>query len=116
MKTTAHMQALEKRIHQLKIQLQSLGEMRPGSLSRQYNICGKAGCRCKDPHQPRRHGPYFKLSYVHAGKFTSQFIRPTQVRTVRLQLANYKKFRRWTAQWIHLALELAKLKLKISVE
>ncbi len=110
------MQALEKRIQQLKLQLQSLGELRPGSLSRQYNICGKAGCRCKDPDRPRRHGPYYKLSYVHAGKFTSQFIRPAQLQAVRLQLANYKKLRRCTAQWVHLALELAKLKLKMSVD
>jgi hypothetical protein len=38
--------------------------MHPGSLTRQYNVCGKAGCRCKDRAHPRRHGAYYKVSYV----------------------------------------------------
>jgi len=41
--------------------------MRPGSLSKQYSVCGKAGCRCVDREKPRKHGPYYQLSYVHRG-------------------------------------------------
>jgi hypothetical protein len=48
----------------MKSQLRALGPMRPGSLSRQYNVCGKPGCRCKDPKNPRRHGPYDQLNYA----------------------------------------------------
>src|SRR6266404_7127554 len=57
MKTNQSIQTLEARIAQVKRQLQAQGPMRPGSLSRQYNVCGKPGCRCKDPKHPRRHVP-----------------------------------------------------------
>jgi len=94
MKTNQSMQTLEARIAQVKRQLQAQGPMRPGSLSRQYNVCGKPGCRCKDPKHPRRHGPYYQLNYVYRGKKTSKFIRPEILKQVQAELANYKKFRR----------------------
>jgi hypothetical protein len=112
MKTTDPIQTLCNKIDAVKAQLLAVGAMRPGSLSRQYNVCGKAGCRCKHPTQPRRHGPYYKLSYVHQGKFTTQFIRPAALAQVRAELANYKRFRKLTARWIDLALQVAKLNLK----
>ncbi len=107
MKTTPSIQKLEAQIARIKTQLQGQGPMRPGSLSRQYNVCGKPGCRCKDPQHPRRHGPYYQLNYVYRGKKTSKFIRPEILRQVRAELANYKTFRRLTEQWIGLALQVA---------
>jgi hypothetical protein len=70
-KTNASMRKLRERIAALKSPIAQLGTMRPGSLSRQYNVCGKPGCRCKDPKKPRRHGPYYQLNYVYGGKKTS---------------------------------------------
>ena len=107
MNTTHTLRKLEAQIAQIKTQLQSQGPMRPGSLSRQYNVCGKPGCRCKDPEQPRRHGPYYQLNYVYRGKTTSKFVRRETLTRVRTELANYKKFRRLTDQWIGLALQVA---------
>ena len=104
----------EQRIQHIKRRLSGLGEMRPGSLSRQYNVCGKAGCRCKDPRRPQRHGPYYQLSYVHQGKSTSQFIPPAQVKAVQAQLATYKTFRQLTQEWTGLALRIAKYKLQLA--
>src|SRR5881296_1972754 len=114
MKTNQSIQNLEARIAHLKRQLQAQGPMRPGSLSRQYNVCGKPGCRCKDPKHPRRHGPYYQLNYVYRGKKTSKFIRPEILKQVRTELANYKKFRRLTDQWIGLALKAAEAKEKLT--
>ncbi|HYL91950.1 MAG TPA: DUF6788 family protein [Alphaproteobacteria bacterium] len=113
MKTTPTVEKLEAQIAQIKAQLQKHGAMRPGSLSRQYNVCGKPGCRCKDPKRPRRHGPYYQLNYVYRRKKTSQFIRREILRQVRTQLANYKQFRRLTEQWIGLALKVAQAKDKL---
>ena len=107
-KTNAFWQKLQQRINQLKAQLGEIGPMRPGSLSRQYNVCGKPGCRCKDPKNPRRHGPYHQLNYVYGGKKTSEFVRPQNLKQVRTQLANYKRFRRLIDQWIGLALKQAR--------
>ena len=114
MKSNQSIQKLEARIAQLKTQLQAQGPMRPGSLSRQYNVCGKPGCRCKDPKHPRRHGPYYQLNYVYRGKKTSKFIRKEALKQVRAELANYKRFRRLTERWIGLALHLAQASEKLN--
>ena len=112
MKTTSTLAKLEAQIALIKAQLQKQGAMRPGSLSRQYNVCGKPGCRCKDPKHPRRHGPYYQLNYVYRGRKTSQFIRREILSQVRTEVANYKTFRRLTERWIGLALQVAQTKDK----
>jgi hypothetical protein len=114
MKTTQKVEKLEAQIAQIKSQLQKHGAMRPGSLSRQYNVCGKPGCRCKSPKRPRRHGPYYQLNYVYRGKKTSQFIRREILSQVQTELVNFKQFRRLTQQWIGLALQLAHAKDKLT--
>ena len=91
-----------------------LGDMRPGALSEQYNVCGKAGCRCKDPNNPQKHGPYYQLSYTHMGKSTTEFVKKPMVSEVRKQLQNYGKFRKLTEEWVALSLKIAKAKKKIS--
>jgi hypothetical protein len=111
MSTTTSIQLLEQRIQQIKAALAALGEMRPGSLSKQYNVCGKPNCRCKDPQNPQRHGPYYQLSWVHQGKSTTQFIRRPLLPQVRAQIATYNKFRKLTDEWVRIALRLAQARL-----
>ena len=111
MNATTSIQNLEQRIQRIKAELATLGEMRPGSLSKQYNVCGKPNCRCKDPQHPQRHGPYYQLSWVHRGKSSTQFIRPPLLPQVRVQIATYNKFRKLTEEWVNLALRLAQAKL-----
>jgi len=111
MNATASIQKAEQRIQQIKTELAALGEMRPGSLSKQYNVCGKPNCRCKDPPHPQRHGPYYQLSWVHRGKSSTQFIRRPLLPQVRAQIATYNTFRRLTEEWVNLALRLAQAKL-----
>lgn len=112
MRITPRLQAIDRQIQAIKTSLLALSDMRPGSLSLQYNICGTAGCACKDPHQPKRHGPYFQLHYVYRGKHTSEYVREADVAQVRAELATFKEFRRLSDQWVGLALQRAKLKLK----
>ncbi len=114
MNTTRTIERLKAQIALIKAQLQKQGAMRPGSLSRQYNVCGKLGCQCKDPKHPRRHGPYYQLNYVYRGKKTSQFIRREILDQVRTELTNYKRFRRLTERWIGLALQVAQAKDKLA--
>src|SRR5437763_2525964 len=114
MKTSKTFQNLEAQSARIKTVLQGHRPMRRGSLSRQYNVCGKPGCRCKDREHPLRHGPYYQLNYVYRGKKTSRFIRREILDQVRTELANYKKFRRLTDQWIGLALKAAEAKEKLT--
>lgn len=85
-------------------------EMRPGALSRQYNVCGNPNCRCKDPKNPKRHGPYYQLSYTHNGKSRTEFVRKEMVGEVKKQLKNYQVFRRLTREWVDLSLEISRLR------
>ena len=103
----------QQRIAAIKAALVNLGDLHPGSLSKQYNVCGKPGCRCKDPRRPRRHGPYYQLNYVFRGKKTSLFIPRDRVTKLRAQLTNYKILRRSTDQWIALALQVAQMQKKL---
>jgi hypothetical protein len=103
---------IQAHIDKIKNELLVLGPMRPGNLSQQYSACQKPGCKCIDPIQPQKHGPFYQLSYKHGGKSTTQFIRPQFVPEVQKQLATYKKFIALTQQWVSLALELSKLELQ----
>jgi hypothetical protein len=103
---------MEKRIDKIKMELSRIGDMRSGSLNEQRTVCGRENCRCVDPQNPRKHGPYYQLSYAHQGKSTSQFIQKEFVGTVKLQLRNYKTFRALSAEWVDLALTIAKEKLE----
>jgi len=104
--------AIGKRIDKIKRELQEIGPMRPGTLSEQYTVCGKKSCRCADAKHPRKHGPYYHLSFVHQGKNTTQFIRAPYVAEVKQQLASYKRFRELVDEWVHLALQGSCLRLE----
>lgn len=102
---------LERRIERIKSDLQALGELRPGSLSEQYNVCGVAGCQCK-ASPPKKHGPYYQLSFTRKGKSTSRFVRREEVAVVRGQLKNYAKLRALVDQWIDASMELSALRVE----
>ena len=104
-------QSLEARIDQLKQAVVGWGDLRPGKLSQQYNVCGKAECRCKaDP--PQKHGPYYQLSFTRNGKSSSQFVRKEDLAVVRRQLRNYQRLRELIDRWIAWGMELSRLKLQ----
>lgn len=103
---------IERRILKIKQQLLEIGEMRPGSISKQWNVCGMPKCRCKDPENPKKHGPYNQLSYVRNGKSTTRFIRSHQLKEVKSQLTQYKRFRKLTDEWLQFAIEHAEAKLQ----
>jgi hypothetical protein len=97
---------LQKRLEQIKAELAGLGPIHPGSLSEQYNVCGTPGCQCKDPERPVKHGPYYYLSYTWHGRGSTRFIRQSRVKLLKSKLANYKRFRELTNEWVDVAMEL----------
>jgi len=103
-------QALEAKIATIKAALAALGDLRPGTLSAQYNVCGKPQCRCK-AQPPRKHGPYYQVSFTWQGKSQSQFVRRDDVPTVRRQVRTYQRLRTLIDRWISLGLDLSRLRL-----
>ena len=102
---------IERQIEKLKRDLAGLGELRPGSLSKQYTVCGSPGCRCKAT-PPQKHGPYYQLSFTRKGKSSTKFVRKEDLPAIRKQLKNYERMKLLVDQWIDLATELSNLQIK----
>ena len=94
-------QALERNIEKIKRALMELGDLRPGSLTVQTRKWG---------------GEYGQLSYTHRGKGHTEYVPEEKRKEVKRQIANYKKFRKLTQDWVELGIELCKLKTKREVE
>ncbi len=95
--STEEQKQIEKQTRQIKDELKKIGQMRPGSLSRQYK-------RPKD-----RKGAYYQLSYTHKMRSRTEYIRPEFVDQIRHQIAVYKRFKKLVEKWIDLAIEHSRL-------
>jgi len=104
-------ETLEKRIQKIKSQIGALGDLRPGALSQQYNVCGQPNCRCKAT-PPVKHGPYYQISFKWHGKSSSHFVREEDLAEVQQQLGNYRRLRELVDEWITLSAELSSLRLR----
>jgi hypothetical protein len=100
---------LEGRVRRIQAELTRLGELRPGVLSEQYNVCGKPGCRCKAT-PPAKHGPYYQLSWTRNGKSTTRFVRRPELRAVRGQIKAYKRLQQLVEDWVGASVEICEIK------
>ena len=98
--TDKRLAQIEKRIDKIKAELAKIGEMRPGSLTRQY----------KDPQT--QSGPYYQLSYTLDMKSRTEYIRRECVSDIRRQIRNYKRFKDWSRKWVALSIEHSRLAMK----
>ena len=105
------LRTLESRIEKIKHEIAALGPLRPGTLSQQFNVCGKSDCRCK-ANPPQKHGPYYQLSFTWQGRSSTHFVRREHLQTVEEQLRNYKKLRELVETWATLGMELSQLQLQ----
>jgi hypothetical protein len=108
--TISREKLLLRQIGRVKGQLAALGDLRPGSLSTQYNVCGTPGCRCKAT-PPDKHGPYYQVSFTRKGKSSSKFVRKEDLNTVRRELKNYEVMKTLVDRWIEMATELSNLRM-----
>jgi len=104
---------LLKKIKEIKKQILKIGEMRPGRISKQFNVCGTPKCKCKDKKNPQKHGPYHYLSFNYGKKDSTQFIRHEFVPMVKAQTDEYRKFKKLIDAWIKLSIKLTDNKLKL---
>ena len=104
-------ESLEKRIQKIKQEIGEVGDLRPGTLSQQYNVCGSPGCQCK-ASPPIKHGPYYQISFTRHGKSSSQFVREQDLKEVQQQLENYRRLRELVDEWISLSAQLSTLRLR----
>jgi hypothetical protein len=100
--TTKRLAQIDQRIAKIKAELAAIGEMRPGSLTRQY----------KDPLSAS--GAYYQLSYTLDMKSRTDYIPRDWVRQVRAQVGNYKRFKSLSAEWVTLSIERCRLTMKLA--
>jgi len=86
-----------KSVADVKAEIEALGPVLPGSISKQWNVCGKPGCRCKDAQHPQRHGPYYQLSFTVAGHSSTMFLKPGELAAARQYVRRYRRLKELTA-------------------
>lgn len=103
---------LLRKIQEVKEKIVEIDGIYPGSVSKQYNICGTPGCKCKDKNDPVKHGPYSNLNYSFRGKSKTKFIRKELVDDFDRYTANYKKLRSYVEELVELNMQLIDLRSK----
>jgi hypothetical protein len=93
---------IEKKINSIKQDIMKIGEMRPGSLTKQYK-------NSKD-----KIGAFYQLSYTYKMKSKTEYVRPQFAKDIKNQIKNYKRFKKLIENWIDLAIDHSKLKKDIA--
>jgi hypothetical protein len=99
--TNKHLAQIKQRIEKIKAELAAIGDMRPGSLTRQF----------KDPKT--RTGAYYQLSFTLDMKSRTDYIPRPCLAQVRREVANYKRFKTLSAAWVALSIERSRLSIKL---
>lgn len=81
------------------------GPLIPGSIRKQWNVCGMAGCRCKDPENPQKHGPYHQLSFTLAGKSTTMFVKEEEFEHISAAVERYHDFKSLSLELVQVYVE-----------
>ncbi len=85
---------IRRKIKKLKSEMIELGDMRPGSLTKQTRKWGKS---------------YWQLSYTHRGKGGTRYVSNKRYPNVKQETENYKKFKESSLELVDLSIELSKL-------
>ena len=93
---------IEQKIARLKDELHQIGEMRPESLTRQYQ------------NRKEKKGGYYQISYTYQMKSRTEYVRPEFVAQLRSEVKAFKRFKALTRQWVDLAIEHSRLKMEIA--
>jgi len=96
---------LDGKIENLKSRISMIDLFVPATLSEQYNVCGTAGCKCKDEKNPQKHGPYGQLSFYNGRKHTTAFVPKKLFNETKMKVNEYRKFKELMGKLIKLELQ-----------
>lgn len=92
---------IEQEIATIKKEMFEIGDMRPGSLTRQMRKSKK------------KYGSYWQLSYTHRGKGRTGYVREECVEQVKAETVNYKSHKKLADRLIKLSIEKSHLKMEL---
>jgi hypothetical protein len=96
--------SIERKIAAVKKELMTIGEMRPGSLTYQYQ-------RPKE-----KKGGFYQISYTYRMKSNTEYVKAEFVEDLKKQIATFKRFKTLMQQWIDLAIRHSQMKIKLAKE
>jgi hypothetical protein len=112
MRTTLDPEELERRRNEIREELASVGDLRPGSLVGRYRKCGKPNCHCAT-EEGGGHGPSWSLTRQVGGKTVTRIIPASAVEETRKQIAEYQRLRKLTGELVDVSEGLCELKLAL---
>lgn len=110
MDTTLSPERLEQRRDEIRAELSSIGDLRPGSLMGRYRKCGKPNCHCAT-EEGGGHGPSWSLTRHVGGKTVTRIIPRIAVAQTKEQIAEYKRLRRLTQELVEVSEGICEAKL-----
>ena len=93
-----------KNIARIKKELMAIGEMRPGSLTYQYQ-------RPKE-----KKGGFYQISYTYRMKSKTEYVKADFVQDLKGQIATFKRFKKLMQQWVDLSIRHSQMKIKLAKE
>lgn len=85
---------IRRKIGKLKNKIVELGDIRPGSLTKQTRSWGKS---------------YWQLSYTHRGRGGTCYVSDKRYKEIKRQTENYRKFKEMCLDLVDLSIKLGKL-------
>ena len=100
---------IEKQIDKIKQNLLDIGEMRPGSLTKQYRNPKEKKWEFYLGTSRNR-----QLSYTYKMKSKTEYVRVPHVDDLKKQINTYKRFKALVEKWIDLSIKHSKIKMKLA--
>ncbi len=102
MTKTRDPEILRKRRNEIREELASVGDLRPGSLVGRYRKCGKPNCHCAK-EEGGGHGPSWSLTRKVDGKTVTKIIPPGAVPQTQEQIVEYRRLRNLTGELVEVS-------------
>lgn len=95
------METLLKKISATKNELIAIGDMRPGSVTKQFHKRGD------------KEWPYWQISYTQNKRSKTEYLKDEFVEKIQAEVATYKKFKKLVEKLVNLNVEISKERLDI---
>ena len=110
------LEELEQRRASLYLQMQGLGDFRPGTISVNFRKCGKKGCACAQAGHPG-HGPQYLWNTTSGGRSRAQNLRlGPELEKVQLELENHQVFLRLCKELVEVNEKICRLRPAASIK
>lgn len=96
--TNKKVETLLKKITTTKNELINLGDMRPGSVTKQFHKRGD------------KKWPYWQISYTQNKRSKTEYLKDEFVEKIQREVATYKKFKMLVEKLVKLNVEILKAK------